>query len=163
MNQWFDPVPDLFDRIILRRICRKCEEIQIRTFLEEPFQLPAAMNRGAIQNNRQTFSLELCPKLMQESKKDAGVTFRCAFPVKTFVDRIECAKYRKTFPSLRSPEGKNLLLVCASLESHKVPLKNEIHQGTARWFPCHLSMQEFLARFVGPVATFPLSMEHWPV
>ena len=73
VDQWFDPMPDLFDGIILRCICRKCEEIQIRVFLKEPFQFPASMNRGVIQNDRQAFPLELSPKLMQESKEDAGV------------------------------------------------------------------------------------------
>ena len=74
VDQWFDPMPDLFDGIILRCICRKCEEIQIWVFLKEPLQFLASMNGRVVQNNRQAFPLELSPKLMQESKEDAGVT-----------------------------------------------------------------------------------------
>ena len=33
VDQWVDPMPDLFDRIIFRRICRKRKEIQIGVFL----------------------------------------------------------------------------------------------------------------------------------
>ena len=119
MNKRFQPVPHLFNRVILGRIWCKMEEFHFGMTLGKCSKCFCMMNRGIVENQCQSFSACMSTKLMEKIPKRLIAALLCAFPVKTIVFRRVCPKYRAPLAFRRCCKGKKAVRACSSRESHK--------------------------------------------